>query len=107
MENVEELGSQNAINYIKDKYGISAEIENIEICKDREEGNSFPPPNGYVLLSMRYRDKSFTVQINGENETLEGIDDFQYELITADAKNILNLCLLMKFMIFIWNIKKI
>ena len=62
------------------------EIENIEICKDREEGNSFPPPNGYVLLSMRYRDKSFTVQINGENETLEGIDDFQYELITADAK---------------------
>ena len=86
MENVEELGSQNAINYIKDKYGISAEIENIEICKDREEGNSFPPPNGYVLLSMRYRDKSFTVQINGENETLEGIDDFQYELITADAK---------------------
>ena len=40
MENVEELGSQNAINYIKDKYGISAEIENIEICKDREIGRA-------------------------------------------------------------------
>ncbi len=90
MREIAALGEENAVEYIRNKYGITASAEEVEVCKDRESGLagavSFPPANGDVLATMRYGDETFRVRISGERHTLAGTDDFQYALVAADAE---------------------
>lgn len=83
---IADLGEQNVIHYIESKYDFTPEIIDIEICINRNDNNSFLSANGYVLATVSYKDKIFKVQISGERSTLEGMDDFQYEIITKEAK---------------------
>lgn len=86
VKEIARLGEENAVSYIKEKYGFTPEVIDVEICREREEGSSFPPATGYVSVAMSYQDEKFNVYITGEEQTLKGADDFEYGVITQDAK---------------------
>ena len=87
MEKIAELGKQNAKHYIKEKYGFFPEIDDVQICMERDDASSCSWANGYVLATMNTGEKIFKVHISGETPTLEGRDDFQFELIQKEAKD--------------------
>lgn len=89
MKNIEKLGRENAVNYVKEKYGFTPETDKVQICTSREDGDPLPWANGYVLVSMRDGDKDFKVHISGEKHTLEAEDDYQHDLIMEDAREYL------------------
>ena len=86
MEKIAELGKQNAKHYIKEKYGFFPEIDDVQICMERDDSSSRSWANGYVLATVNTGEKIFKVHISGETPTLEGRDDFQFELIQKEAK---------------------
>ena len=76
-------GERNAINYIQQKYGFIPNVAGVE--NQYGEGGPIPDftpmPNGSVLVTMNYNGKEFKVEITGEQESLDGADDYQKEEI--------------------------
>lgn len=84
----EKQGGENAVEYVKDKYGIDAKVIKTKLC----EGGMFGEMSDYVDVQMQYNDKYFYVTINGNieydeftgGETKE--DNYMDEQIQEDAK---------------------
>ena len=83
MKSYEKQGRENAENYIKEKYGIDAEIRKLN-CEKYNSGpvpDFFPSPTGNVFVKMNYQGKDFSVFISGESKNTEGIDNYQFQEI--------------------------
>lgn len=70
----------NAVNYVKEKYGFTAEITSSEI--ERDGGMFGPSFTNHAYVNMSYNGKDFTVYINGKNTNTDGVDDYQAAAIT-------------------------
>ncbi len=85
MDKYEEIGESNAIKYVENKYGFTPKV--IETKNTYNEPGIVPDfspmPNGTVLVTMEYGDKEFEVEITGEEESLDGADNYQKEEILA------------------------
>ena len=83
---IEIQAKENAINYIKNKYGIDAKVKSVSAEKE-DTGpiiNFTPGPTGYAFVLMKSNDRKFTVYISGEEKTLEGKDNYQYPETSRD-----------------------
>ncbi len=85
MDKYEEIGESNAIKYVENKYGFTPKV--IETKNTYNEPGIVPDfspmPNGTVLVTMEYGDKEFEVEITGEEESLDGADNYQKDEILA------------------------
>lgn len=85
MDELEENGVINATKYIKDKYGFIPTV--IDKRNTFYEGGPVPDfspnPTGIVHVTMEYEGKEFVVEISGEEDSLEGEDDYQKEEILS------------------------
>lgn len=91
MKRFEKQGKRNAQEYIEEKYGFKAEVEEVT-CDKMNTGpvpDLWPGPNGNVRVKMEYKGRDFYVYIAGDEETSEGVDDYQMEEITEDFEEIL------------------
>ncbi|GEM_PF-4884187 len=80
-------GRENAVNYIKEKYGFIPSVTDTKA--QYPEGGPvpyIPDPNGLVVVSMKYEDKEFAVEISGEEKTTEGADSYQKPEILSSIK---------------------
>lgn len=87
---LEKIGKTNAINYIEEKYGFTPEIINVEVLT--EDTGPIPSParyNGYVDVYMKYNNKDFIVNIDGNKETTNGVDNYQQEEIISSLLNVI------------------
>lgn len=87
-EGREKQGGENAVEYVKDKYGIDAKVIEVELC----EGKLFGGKSDYVDVQMEHNDRCFYVTINGKieydeftgSEKIE--DNYMDDQIKEDAK---------------------
>lgn len=83
MNAYEETGVSNAIKYIEQKYGFTPSV--IDKRNMFNVGGPVPDfspsPNGTVHVTMEYEGKEFAVEISGEEDSLDGVDDYQKEEI--------------------------
>ncbi|MBQ4283126.1 MAG: hypothetical protein IJB96_04275 [Lachnospira sp.] len=77
---------ENAINYVKEKYNISAEVS--DAILDRNYGLFSSTPTSKVLVKMKYDDRNFNVYIDGESPNTNGYDDYQKDSISDAVKSI-------------------
>lgn len=75
----EEKASENAIDYIYEKYGFNAEVVSAKI--NRQRGMFGSTPLSDVLVNMNYGDKDFQVYITGEESSKNGCDSYQADEI--------------------------
>lgn len=87
MEAIRQLGEENAVSYVEEKYGFTPEVDGVEICMEREDGEIRPWANGYVLARLRRGEETFNVHISGEAALGDGRDDFQRELIIKEGRD--------------------
>lgn len=83
MMEYENQASENAIQYISEKYGFQASVletdcETVDVVGVPDFS---PDATGSVLVSMEYDGYEFKVMISGEEATTEGIDNYQLEEI--------------------------
>ena len=86
MQKLSEMGKENAVDYIKEKYGIAPTVTTAEVCTERDGAFSHPSIKGCTIVSMQFGEKRFQVHISGESRTVQGTDDYQYDLIKEEAK---------------------
>ena len=86
MQEISQTAKANAVNYILEKYGFTAEAVKADACTYRHEAFDSPSITGYAMVTMEYEGKKFKVHISGEADTTQGTDDFQYDVILEDAK---------------------
>lgn len=83
MKTCEDNAKVNAVDYVKNKYGFTAEVVGTRVLK-ADPGpvpTMSPSPTGMVNVSMKYGDKEFLVNISGEDYNTDGKDDYQKEEI--------------------------
>ena len=78
---IEAQSKTNAVNYIRDKYDIEAEV--VEVKVEKVEGDAIPSndPTGFATVTLKSDDKVFDVYITGEEKSEVGKDNYQKELI--------------------------
>lgn len=76
---------KNAVLYIKDKYGFTADITNSEV--ESEGGLLGPEFTGYAFIEMKHAEKKFTVYIDGRTVNKDGSDNYQESEITEFIEN--------------------
>ena len=83
MRRYEKQGCENAKNYIKEKYGIDAEVRDLTCEKSNSDTipDFSPSPTGNVFVKMNYHGEDFTVAISGETKNTDGIDNYQLQNI--------------------------
>ena len=86
MKEISQTAKANAVNYILEKYGFTAEAVNADVCTERDGAFANPSITGYAMVTMEYEGKNFKVHISGEADTTQGTDDFQYDVILEDAR---------------------
>lgn len=91
MKQYEKQGKKNAKEYIEEKYGFEARITDVECDKVNPAPvpDLWPGPNGNVKVTMEYEDKEFYVYIAGDEETAEGVDNYQMDEILEDFEEAL------------------
>ena len=83
MAEYEKQGEINAVNYIKEKYGFESTVVDVT-CKKYSGGMDFSPsPTGNVYVTFEQEDKSFLVEIPGDEVTSIGFDNYQFEEIKS------------------------
>lgn len=89
MEGLEKQAEVNSVAYIKNKYGISAEVVKSECEKQKVDvvPNFSPPPTGNVYVTLSYNGDVFHVLISGKDVADEGYDDYQYKDIEEYIKS--------------------
>lgn len=76
---------KNAVIYIKDKYGFTADITNSNV---ESVGGLFGAAfTGYAFIEMEHKGKEFTVYIDGETANKDGRDNYQEEDIKEFVEN--------------------
>ena len=91
MKRFEKQGKKNAREYIEEKYGFKAEVEDVT-CDKINPGpipDLWPGPNGNVRVTMEYKGRDFHVYIAGDKETTEGVDNYQMDEIMEDFEALL------------------
>ena len=90
---IEAQAKTNAINYIRDKYDIEAEV--VKAVAEKVGGDAIPSndPTGFATVTLKSDDKEFDVYITGEEKSDAGKDNFQKELICEElAKEAEQIC---------------
>jgi len=85
MKKLESQAKENAINYIKNKYGFIPNVISTDVEKE-DTGpvpDFTPDPTGNIYVYLSYKDKKFEVYISGEEQSIDGIDNYQYDEITS------------------------
>ena len=83
-----ELGKENAINYIKNKYGFVPNI--VSVDNEYIENGTIPDVNfkgtlsGWVYVKMEHNNREFYTYIQGNKQTELGTDNYQYNEIVSD-----------------------
>jgi len=92
IKQLEKQASENAINYIQNKYGFSANIVSTEVEKANSDPipDLTPSPTGNVFVNLKYNHKIFQVSISGKEQTIDGVDNYQYEEIVSETLKYLN-----------------
>ncbi len=88
MKEYEKQASENAVNYISDKYGFEARVIETE-CEKLEHFtflDFWPGATGDVLVHMQYEGQEFLVFISGTEQTKEGMDNYQIEQVEQAIK---------------------
>lgn len=85
MQAMAAVGEANAVKYIREKYGFEPEVVQAKACTVRDAGFKLQT-TGSVDVWMAHGQQEFRVHISGEEEGKEGLDDYQYGLIKAEAK---------------------
>ncbi len=84
MRKYEATATDNAIKYVQKKYGFEAEVKDTQL--EKADPGCVPQfkfvPTGYAYVKVLTEDKEFNVYITGEEESTEGYDDYQSQLIT-------------------------
>ena len=75
----EQQASVNAQNYIREKYGFTANVTGAGV--DREQGMFGGTPRSDVIVYMEYEGRAFQVFITGKKESTAGADTWQTEMI--------------------------
>ncbi len=84
MEQYEEQGKINALQYIREKYGFEADVVDVTCEKGGGSAMDFtPPPTGDVLVTLEKDGKTFSVFIAGNVLTSEGMDNYQLKEIQS------------------------
>ena len=82
-------GKENAINYIKEKYGVDAKVKNVK--EEVDCNNSWKcihsTPTGLVTVKMNIDKKNFNVYVTGKEVSNEASDDYQLDTIENDLVN--------------------
>ena len=86
MKEISQTAKANAVNYILEKYGFTAEAVKADVCTYRHEAFDHPSITGYAMVTMEYEGKKFKVHISGKADTTQGTDDFQHDVISEDAR---------------------
>ncbi len=86
MEEIARQGEENAEKYVQEKYGFVPEIEDVELCMERGDGDPVPWAKGYVLARAKWGDQEFQIHISGQEVSTDGRDDFQRELIEKEGR---------------------
>lgn len=84
---IEKQAKENAIKYIESKYGFTADVIDVSLNKYNSgdaTGSIFADVNGYATLTLSYQNKEFKVKIYGKEETIDGEDNYQSEIILND-----------------------
>lgn len=92
MQTYKQNGEINAVDYIKEKYGIDARVlDSRALTVDPGPVPDFSPsPSGMVDVHMEYENRNFQVRISGEELNTDGKDDYQKEEIeTAFKKSLM------------------
>ncbi|MDO5559628.1 MAG: hypothetical protein Q4F95_08535 [Oscillospiraceae bacterium] len=74
-----EQAKTNAIAYIEEKYGFTADITDAVL--ERRQEMVVSTPLSSVLVYMSYDGKSFHTYIDGKSNNTDGADDYQYDEI--------------------------
>lgn len=84
-------GKINAVIYAKKKYNLDTKVKSI---KEEKYCSSLMPipdctPSGDVIVKLSTKEKDFSVYITGENDSIDGADDYQINKIEKDIINFL------------------
>lgn len=85
---VEKQAKSNAIAYVKDKYGFDVKVLYSDAHKDLDELFPTNDPTGYATVTVKYNNDRFNVYITGEEESIDGVDDYQKDAILQDFENV-------------------
>ena len=86
MQEISQTAKTNAVNYILEKYDFAAEAVKADVCTEQDGAFAHPLITGCAVVTMEYEGKKFKVHISGESDTIQGTDDFQYDVISEDAR---------------------
>lgn len=94
MQEYESQASENAIQYIAEKYGFQAKVleTSCETVESFGVPDFSPSATGDVLVRMEHNGEEFLVMISGEEATTDGMDNYQLEhvqLALADQTRVL------------------
>ncbi len=81
-----EQTTENALNYIRNKYDFEAEI----VIAPDKNSREWTDESHYVLLKMKYGGKEFAVQVNKYKDNTKYVDSYQADEIKAAAKEYLS-----------------
>ncbi len=83
MQEYESQASENAIQYISEKYGFKANVleTSCETVDSSGVPDFSPSATGDVLIRMEHNGDEFLVMISGEEPTTDGIDNYQLEQV--------------------------
>ena len=83
----EKHAKENALIYVKEKYGFNAKITKIvpEYNYGPESGKPISG-TGIIFVHMKYNKRNFVVGINGDKVTTDGADNYQMPDILKDLK---------------------
>ena len=87
----EKQAKENAVEYVKQKYGFEP-IGKSAYCKNASSGpipNISPNPSGDVYVTLQYDKTVFSVYIAGDEETTDGIDNYQLSEVTEAVEDYL------------------
>lgn len=87
IEKLKKQGRENAINYIKEKYGFEPKIMSSKTESMADPGGITSHLTGKVFIECEYKSKKFAIYIDGEQKTTDGMDDYQKDEITKDIEN--------------------
>ncbi|MCQ2532134.1 MAG: hypothetical protein MJ093_05450 [Saccharofermentans sp.] len=75
----EDVAKTNAINYVKEKYGFKAKVEDVEpVIID----GIFPSKGNTAKVSMSYKGDDFLVYVSHQEESSHGKDNYQWPEFT-------------------------
>lgn len=92
-EELEKIGSKNAISYIEEKYGFTPEI--ISVKAKKVDSGPIPVPaiqreyTGSVEVELKYNNKNFRVYTAGEENSQYISDNYQQDEIISSILNII------------------